>query len=196
MVQICAGKAPFAGPFVFSPNIVDVGAPSAPRTAMAEFYVYELVDPRDGVVFYVGKGKGGRIRQHVSAVRHNREANAAKAMRIREIEAECFKVIERKIFEALTEPEAFRLERQRIAEHGLSKLTNVTRGELTALERYKLSAKAALAGLKPHDQWLAERARSEIEIRLANKVRSELTDIAANGYPSEIIAGPNGLEFR
>ena len=28
------------------------------------YYVYELIDPRDDRVFYVGKGKKGRIDQH------------------------------------------------------------------------------------------------------------------------------------
>lgn len=160
------------------------------------YYVYELIDPRTGSVFYVGKGTGNRLRRHVASVRNNREANAAKAVRIRDIEADGFKVIERKLVEGLAEPDAFRLERQRIADLGLSSLTNVTRGELTAIERSKLSAKAALSGLKPPSKWLAERARSEFEIKLAIRVRAELADIAMNGYPSEIIVGPDGLEFR
>jgi hypothetical protein len=54
------------------------------------FYVYLLVDPRDGSVFYVGKGTGGRCFAHV------REANITsrsdshgytKLEQIREIEA-------------------------------------------------------------------------------------------------------------
>ena len=30
----------------------------------ARFYVYELIDPRDGKVFYIGKGQGRRIYGH------------------------------------------------------------------------------------------------------------------------------------
>src|SRR4051794_4472845 len=30
------------------------------------FYVYRLIDPRDGVTFYVGKGQGDRIFQHAN----------------------------------------------------------------------------------------------------------------------------------
>jgi hypothetical protein len=33
------------------------------------FYVYELVDPRDGKVFYIGKGQGERAWRHESDVR-------------------------------------------------------------------------------------------------------------------------------
>ncbi|PFG63802.1 hypothetical protein AXZ77_2422 [Thioclava sp. ES.031] len=32
-----------------------------------QFYVYRLIDPRNGETFYVGKGKGDRLFQHVNA---------------------------------------------------------------------------------------------------------------------------------
>ena len=32
------------------------------------FYVYRLVDPRNGETFYVGKGVGNRVFQHSSGV--------------------------------------------------------------------------------------------------------------------------------
>ncbi len=31
-----------------------------------DYYVYKLIDPRDGKVFYIGRGKGNRIFDHVS----------------------------------------------------------------------------------------------------------------------------------
>ena len=36
------------------------------------YYVYELIDPRDDRVFYVGKGKKGRIDQHEAEARKRR----------------------------------------------------------------------------------------------------------------------------
>ena len=57
------------------------------------FYVYRLVDPRNGVTFYVGKGKGARIIQHLKLNRtefdHDDEANP-KFDRISSIRADGF----------------------------------------------------------------------------------------------------------
>lgn len=39
----------------FSPDVV----------AQLSYYVYRLIDPRDGQTFYVGKGKENRVFQHV-----------------------------------------------------------------------------------------------------------------------------------
>lgn len=44
---------------------------------MTEFFVYDLIDQRDGGVFYVGKGKGNR------PFHHEREALAGKRSRKR-----------------------------------------------------------------------------------------------------------------
>lgn len=38
-------------------------------TEALDFYVYGLIDPRDGRLFYVGKGKGDRVFSHVSHAR-------------------------------------------------------------------------------------------------------------------------------
>lgn len=33
---------------------------------MNEYFVYALIDPRDGSIFYIGKGKGNRPKQHLT----------------------------------------------------------------------------------------------------------------------------------
>ena len=40
---------------MFSPEVSD----------KLEYYVYRLIDPRNGDTFYVGKGKGNRVFDHV-----------------------------------------------------------------------------------------------------------------------------------
>src|SRR5262245_46734170 len=40
------------------------------------YYVYQLVDPRDGSIFYIGKGKGRRAWTHVERRSHNQGVNS------------------------------------------------------------------------------------------------------------------------
>lgn len=62
-------------------------------TGVAErlkWYVYRLIDPRNGETFYVGKGKGDRIFQHAkAALTGSKDEDAAnlKFQRIKDIEA-------------------------------------------------------------------------------------------------------------
>ncbi|WP_319497780.1 hypothetical protein [uncultured Cohaesibacter sp.] len=52
------------------------------------FYVYRLIDPRNGETFYVGKGKGNRVFKHVEdALKHvnDEDSTTLKFERIREI---------------------------------------------------------------------------------------------------------------
>lgn len=90
------------------------------------FYVYELFDPRDLTVFYVGKGKAGRIHQHELEARKGRQSR--KCERIREIEAAGLAIGKRKVSHHKEEVEAYDAEIERIALHGLANLTNVASG--------------------------------------------------------------------
>jgi uncharacterized protein len=51
------------------------------------FYVYRLIDPRNGETFYVGKGQGNRVFSHVRAEKslEDDELDNSKLKRIREI---------------------------------------------------------------------------------------------------------------
>jgi hypothetical protein len=72
------------------------------------FYVYELLDPRDGKVFYVGTSK--------------------KCTRIREIEAAGLYIEKRKVKSFADAVDALVHEAELIAFHGLDNLTNVMPG--------------------------------------------------------------------
>ena len=59
------------------------------------WYVYRLIDPRDGITFYVGKGKGDRVFAHAAGLTEttgDNEAGDLKIGRIREILAQGFAV--------------------------------------------------------------------------------------------------------
>lgn len=90
------------------------------------YYVYELIDPRDGSVFYVGKGKGGRVHQHAKDAKKGRAGK--KCDRIREILA-CGKEVGHRIaMEFDSEDDAYAYEKDLIESYGLGSLTNIASG--------------------------------------------------------------------
>lgn len=67
----------------FSPNV----------TSKLKCYVYRLVDPRNGETFYVGRGKGNRVFDHVRGeLAVGEDELSSKLRRIREIRIDGFEV--------------------------------------------------------------------------------------------------------
>ena len=66
---------------------------SKPVADKLQFYVYRLIDPRNGETFYVGKGTGNRVFAHVKG-QLNAEGDelTEKLHRIREIQLDGFEV--------------------------------------------------------------------------------------------------------
>ena len=93
---------------------------------MAAYYVYELSDPRDGSVFYVGKGKGNRIDAHEREARTGRVSR--KCAHIREIECAGLKIGKAVIATFASEQDAFDFEAETICRYGLERLTNIAPG--------------------------------------------------------------------
>ncbi len=92
------------------------------------FYVYALIDTRNGQPFYIGKGQNNRIAAHEVEAKKGKGSNEIKIMRIRDIWEAGFKVGRciLKVFD--NEQLAYNYEQEVIAEIGLSNLTNLSSG--------------------------------------------------------------------
>lgn len=98
------------------------------------FYVYQLVDPRDGSVFYVGKGCGRRMYDHEAEA--EKGVYSRKCNRIRSIWAGGFAVRREVVSRHDDENDALEAEAKLIEEIGLEKLTNVMPGGAMGAEAY------------------------------------------------------------
>ena len=93
------------------------------------YYVYELIDPRNDKVFYVGKGKDKRMYQHYRQVKNNHGLyNLYMERKIKKIIKENLKPKYKKIFESENEQKCFDIEIKRIKELGKENLCNLTDG--------------------------------------------------------------------
>lgn len=57
-----------------------------------DFYVYRLIDPRNGETFYIGKGKNNRVFEHAKGQQSSGDGLSDKESRIYEIKAAGFEV--------------------------------------------------------------------------------------------------------
>lgn len=98
-----------------------------------EYYVYRLVDPNTGHTFYVGKGKGDRVFQHVKEANRlisaNEDENSLKIQQIKQIterdKKEVIHIIHRW---GMTENEALEVEAALIDVYPGLSLTNIQFG--------------------------------------------------------------------
>lgn len=97
------------------------------------FYVYELIDPRDGSVFYVGKGKDRRAWAHEAHVMRKGCDHSAKEQRIAAILGDGLRVQHHIVQHFDDERAALDMEADLIDRHGIENLTNkARRGALSA----------------------------------------------------------------
>ena len=91
---------------------------------MNEYYIYHLIDPRTETPFYVGKGKNKRMYYHEKCVKRGIIPNKNKHLfyKIKQILNENLSVKYIKIYENLTEPDAWKKEieeEQRLKQNGI-----------------------------------------------------------------------------
>jgi len=116
------------------------------------WYVYELVDPRCGSVFYIGKGKGSRVEQHEKDAANPKTVCSKKISKIKDIWSEGFQVQRR--FNAMfwDEQAAYDHETDLIEDVGLHNLTNILPGGQKAwVERQRVRRVSRQAAVKPFD---------------------------------------------
>lgn len=110
------------------------------------YYVYKLIDPRNGNVFYVGKGKGNRIFSHVNGVLSNDELEewqdyeSEKIKTIKEIKGEGLEVIHLIHRHHMDEQTAFEVEAALIdAYPGLTNIASPVNSEygVTSIQQIK-----------------------------------------------------------
>lgn len=117
------------------------------------YYVYLLIDPRDGRVFYVGKGTGERCFQHIVEARKtaaDSKADYPKLAAIRSIEAAGMRVRIEVLRHGLDELSALIVEASAIDLLGIAGLENRVKGHGAAdLGRIGIDDLNAMHGAKP-----------------------------------------------
>jgi hypothetical protein len=131
-------------------------------------YVYLLIDSRDGQVFYVGKGVGGRCFDHDAA-----DDGERKALRMAEIKAAGLETRIDIIRHGMaTKEEAYQVEAAVIDAYGLENLTNKVPGH--GAEKFGRASLADLAvRYMPEEAVIRDRV---IFVKLADTFRKDITD--------------------
>lgn len=82
------------------------------------YYIYTLIDPRNNLPFYVGKGSGDRKDFHVRSVNHANADNPMKLNLIKKIISEGLSVQIEVVSDNLNETTAFENEKKLIRQYG------------------------------------------------------------------------------
>jgi hypothetical protein len=163
LVDLNATQAAIRAGYLFAENV------PADR-----YYTYLLIDPRSGLVFYVGKGKGRRMSCHARLARLGVVDNAEKFRKITEIHSSGEIVVEAVFSVHEDEGDSFNVERSLISILRSKGLTNISGGTVTNDQRNKETALAMISRLRTFEEWVSQLGedRSSLVIRVFGSHRS------------------------
>ena len=145
------------------------------------FYVYALKNSLSDEIFYVGKGKSGRLRTHLRNFKNGNDTNPAKTFEIASILKSGGTIIAEKLQDNLTENRAYDIEMAWIEKLGLKNLTNIAPGRMSVIEKTKQQGRNLLARVIPFKDWLSQEARTPYAIEMYCRVVKELRTISREG---------------
>lgn len=134
-------------------------------------YVYFLRDPRTGEVFYIGKGRGNRIFDHLSGATDS-DIEAEKLDKIREITSSGNEVQHYVLRHGLTDEVAFEIEASLIDFVGVKNLSNLQNGHSSSENGLKTSDE--IIAMYNAEDLVSERAI--MLINLNQRYNREMTD--------------------
>lgn len=124
------------------------------------FYTYELIDPRNNEIFYIGKGQNKRMFSHYNKVKNNKHfTNKHLFCKIKQLINEGLKPIYNKILESENEIDCLKKEEERIKEIGLENLCNLTYGGESGIPSLQIRKKLSENTKK---QWKNESFRKVV----------------------------------
>lgn len=103
------------------------------------YYVYFLISPSDDKIFYIGKGKGNRMRRHVHLAKKGKISNGNDYLfrKIKSILESYDDVIYKVVYKTDDEIDAYEKEKELINNYGLENLCNLSIGYNIITEEMK-----------------------------------------------------------
>lgn len=157
-------------------------------------YVYCLSD-ENGLIFYVGKGKGRRMASHRKEAHRLNRGNNKKRTMIARLGDNMREVV---LFSGLSESDAFRIERSIIAKIGYDNLSNIARGNYSKREAAMHDIKHRLSVISkveenPQGQW-TERDRLARRIVREYVIMHDQLNKGLHFDSFKVTRSPNGTQ--
>lgn len=171
-----------------------------------KYYTYQLIDPFDGIPFYVGKGCGKRMFRHVNDVKSGKIPNKTNFDLFKKIKSILDKnqeILYEKLGENLTEEESLALECAFIEFYGINNLCNYFKswsGSTIRSEKTRLRQSLALRGKKSYMFGIPKTAEQKLKNSIAhrgvNNRRYDKTIYTFFNYKKDIIEKCTQFELR